>query len=316
MDKIALGIDLGGTKLDAGIMNSSGNLNARMRCQTEAQKGPNSVINKIKFIIESLIKQQNIQKRDIAGIGIGIPGFIDSYNGKIAALTNLPGWENIPLSDIIKSAFNLPVKIDNDANVAAYGEYLYGSGSGTNNFFYMTVSTGIGGGIIVNGKAYHGANHGAGEIGHIIIDMNGEKCSCGNYGCFEAMASGTAMAKFAEKAMDMGHKSIINEIAGNRAIKAEHVFEAAVKGDSLAVELVNKEALYLGIGICNTIAMYNPERIAIGGGISNQWDVLYPKIMETVKNRALKHNLKACDIVKAELGSNSGIIGAAALILH
>ena len=316
MDKVALGIDLGGTRLDAGIMNSSGNLIARIRCQTEAQKGPKSVIDKIKFVIKSLIEQQVSQKHDIAGIGIGVPGFIDADNGKIITLTNLAGWDDMPLSDIIKNTFKLPVKIDNDANAAAYGEYLFGSGRDTNNFFYMTVSTGIGGGMIISGKPYHGANYGAAEIGHIVIDINGEKCNCGNYGCFEAMASGTAMANFAKKHIGMGEISIINKLTSNGHIKAEHIFDAAKKGDNLANKLIDKEALYLGIGISNVIAMYNPDRIAVGGGVSNQWDILYPKIAKEVENRALKHNLKSCDIIKAELGPNAGVIGAAALILR
>ncbi len=303
MNKFACGVDLGGTKLRIGIVNSDGNVIENIQIPTHNHRGPETVINNINDNITDLLKKTNIKQKDLEGIGICVPGFFNSEMGKIFSLTNLPGWEGIPIVDIIEKKFHMPVKLANDAHMAAYGEYLYGAGKGTKNFVYITISTGIGGGIIIEGKPYYGTNHGAAEFGHIVIDINGEKCNCGNYGCFEAMASGTAIAKHGER---------IKSLSENKPVKAEHVFEAAKGGNRLAIDIIDKEALYLGIGLCNILAAYNPEMIAIGGGVSNQWDILYPKIMRIIKNRALKHNAKACKIVKSRLKEDAGIIGAAA----
>lgn len=316
MSKLACGIDLGGTNLHIGITDNNGNIIIKEKYSTEPEKGPESVIERIRFSVKTLLHQSSIESKKLSGIGIGVPGFIDTHKGNIVSLPNLPGWENIPLVKIMEEYFRITVIIDNDAGVATYGEYLFGSGQSTKNFFYMTVSTGIGGGVIIEGKPYRGTNFGAAEIGHITVDAEGEECKCGNFGCLEAMASGTAIVNLAKKAIYKGEKSMISDMAAMNCIKAEHIFDAADMGDELASNIINKEAFYLGIGVCNIIAMYNPERIAIGGGVSNQWNILYPKIMETVKAKGLKHNARVCDIVRAELGEDAGIIGAAALVLR
>ena len=315
MSKVYCGVDLGGTSIDVGIVDINGNVIARIKRPTNAHEGPKAVIDRINESIIAALEKPNIEQKNLLGIGIGVPGLIDADKGMVSFLTNLPGWEGIPLSEVLEEKFHMPVKLYNDANAAAYGEYLFGSGKGARNFVYMTVSTGIGGGVIIEGKLYHGASFGAAEIGHMVINTHGEKCNCGNYGCFESMASGSAIAKFAQKAIAMGKHSLIEELSGNEPIKAEHVFEAAVRGDRLALDIIDDEAFYLGIGICNIMAMYNPEIIAIGGGISNQWDKFYDKMMETVRNRALKQNEKSCKVLKAGLGIDAGVIGAAALMI-
>lgn len=316
MSKFACGIDLGGTNLHIGITDDDGNIIIKEKCSTEAEKGPESIIERMRLSVKTLLRQSGIEDKELSGISIGVPGFIDAHKGKIVSLPNLSGWEDIPLVRIMEESFRMPVIIDNDAVAATYGEFLFGSGRNTKNFFYLTVSTGIGGGVIIEGKPYRGANYGAAEIGHITVDADGEGCNCGNFGCLEAIASGTAIVNIAKKAIYKGEKSIISDLAAMNCIEAEHIFEAADMGDELALNIINKEAFYLGIGISNIIAMYNPERISVGGGVSNQWNILYPKIIETVKTRALKHNAKVCDIIKAELGEDAGIIGAAALILR
>ena len=303
MNKVACGVDLGGTKLRMGIVNSDGNVIKKTEIPTPKHKSPEAVVDIINCNIRTLLEKANIKQTHLKGIGICVPGFFNPKTKKIFALTNLPGWEGIPIVNIIKEEFYVPVKLGNDAHMAAYGEYLYGAGKGTNNFVYITISTGIGGGVIIEGKPYYGTNHGAAELGHIVIDINGEKCNCGNYGCFEAMASGTAIARYGKR---------IKNLSENKPIKAEHVFEAAKGGNKIAIDIIEKEAFYIGIGLCNIIAAYNPEMIAIGGGVSNQWDILYPKIMKIIKNRALKHNAKVCEILRSELRGDAGIIGAAA----
>ncbi|HHV74186.1 transcriptional regulator [Thermoanaerobacterium sp. PSU-2] len=315
MKKFACGVDLGGTKINTGIMDEDGNILCNVKIPTEADKGPQHVIDNIKkSIIESLNKL-NIDVSQIAGIGIGAPGPLNADRGVVECPPNLPGWIDIPLVDILKRDFDTEIKLNNDANVAALAEHLFGAGQGINNMVYMTVSTGIGGGAIIDGKLYNGANSNAAEIGHHTINFDGPRwCNCGNPGCLESYASGTSLVKFAKKHIESGKDTILKDKPLGE-LKAEDIFDAAKSGDKLSLELIENEAFYLGIGIVNIMAFYNPELIIIGGGLSSQWDVLYDKMMRTVDERALKPNRQICKVVKAKLGGNVGLIGAASLVL-
>lgn len=313
MGKIVCGIDIGGTKINTGLLDSDGRVINNIKVPTKASEGPDAVISRIIKSVEEVLKLSNVGLKSVSGIGIGSPGPLDTEKGIIMNPSNLPGWDNVHITDIIENKFNIKTTLDNDANAAALGEYLYGAGKGSKAFVYVTVSTGVGGGVVTNGKVYHGINSNAAEIGHSMINFNGPRCNCGNYGCLEAYASGTALARFAKEAVDNGYETIIKIIAGPDPINAEHVFEAAKKRDKLAAELVDNEAFYLGIGIANILAFYNPEVIAIGGGVANAWDMFIDRMLDTAKKRSLKPIFDACRIVKAELGSNVGLIGAAAL---
>lgn len=315
MGKIVCGIDIGGTKINTGLMDSSGNVINNVKVPTYASEGPDAAISRIIKSVEDVLKLSNISIKNISGIGIGSPGPLDTEKGIIRKTSNLPGWENVHIKDIIENKFKIKTTLDNDANAAALGEYLYGTGKGSKAFVYITISTGIGGGVVLDGKLYHGINSNAAEVGHTIINFDGPKCNCGNYGCLEAYASGTALAKFAKEALDNGCESMIKSIAGPDPVSAEHVFEAAKKKDKLAVKLVENEAFYLGIGMSNILAFYNPEIIAIGGGVANAWDMFIDKMLDTAEKRSLKPIYDACRIVKAELGGNVGLIGAAALAI-
>ncbi|MGB9679993.1 MAG: ROK family protein [Thermoanaerobacteraceae bacterium] len=315
MGDFICGIDLGGTKISTGIINEKGELLNIIKIPTMAEQGPTTVIERIYKSVLMVLEKAKLNISDLKGIGIGSPGPIDAKKGIIIDPPNLPGWNNINIVDILSDYFNLKVKLENDANAAAIAEHLFGAGRKTDNFVYITVSTGIGGGVIIDGKLYNGANSNAAEIGHHTINFEGPRCNCGNYGCFEAYASGTAIAKFAKEGINNGVKTKIIDLSVNNDIKAEHIFEAASLKDKFAEELVNNEAFYLGIGISNIMAFYSPGRIAIGGGLSNQWDMFYDKMMETIRKRALKSNANICEVVKSELGSSVGVIGAAALIL-
>jgi glucokinase len=315
MKNYVCGIDLGGTKINTGIVNFKGEIISNTIIETKAYEGPDAVIKRMIESVYYVIGKANLQLSDLAGLGIGVPGLIDSWEGTVIEASNLPGWNRVPVVDILNEEFSIPVKLDNDANAAAIGEYLFGAGRGIENFIYLTVSTGIGGGVIIDGKLYSGSNSNAAEVGHTTIDFNGPKCNCGNYGCFEAFASGTAIARYAKQRIDNGEKTNIADFAENGKIKSEHVFAAARKGDKIAQEIIDNEAFYLGIGIANILACYNPERIAIGGGVSTQWDILSDKVIKVIGERALKPNLEVCRIVKAELGSNVGLLGAAGLVI-
>lgn len=315
MQKIICGVDLGGTKIKTGLVDEKGKIISSIKIPTLAQEGPDAVIKRIVRSITDVSNMANIAISNISGIGIGVPGQLDVPKGLIVNMPNLPGWNNIPLAERISKELKLPVKIDNDANAAALGEYLFGVGNGIDIFMYITISTGIGGGLIINGEIYHGANSNALEIGHMTIDFNGPKCNCGNYGCFESMASGTALARYANDLLTSEKNTLLKDITNTDEIKAEHVFKAAQLGDKLSKDLIDKESFYLGIGISNLITLFNPRRIAIGGGMSNDLDVMYDKIVETINTRALKANASICDIVKAKLGDNTGLLGAVSLML-
>ncbi|MDK2806605.1 MAG: glucokinase [Thermoanaerobacterium sp.] len=315
MKKLACGVDLGGTKINTGIMDSDGNILYNVKVPTEADKGPQHVINNIKKSIIDSLKNTKLEIDQIAGIGIGAPGPLNADSGVVECPPNLPGWIDIHLVDILKQEFNTEIKLNNDANAAALAEHLFGAGQGIDDMVYVTVSTGIGGGAIIGGKLYNGANSNAAEIGHHSINFDGPRwCNCGNPGCLESYASGTSLVKFAKKYIESGRNTILKSIPMDE-LKAENIFDAAKSGDELALELIENEAFYLGVGIVNIMAFYNPKRIIIGGGLSSQWDVLYDKMMKTVKDRALKPNREICDVVKAKLGGNVGLIGAAALVL-
>lgn len=315
MSKVVIGVDLGGTKINTGIVDENGKVLKSVKAPTLAKEGPYPVIDRIKKSIYDVLEEANMKLGDVGGIGIISPGPIDSDKGLVINPSNLPGWDHIPLVNLLKEEFNLPVMLDNDANAAALAEFLFGAGRGLKNFVYITVSTGIGGGVIINGKLYRGTNSNAAEVGHMTIDYKGPKCNCGNIGCFEVFASGTAIARLAREAVQKGRSTLIKEMARDNEITAQHVFEAALAKDAVALELIDNEAFFLGVGISNIITFANPERIAIGGGVSKQWDMFYDKMMDTVRERTLKPMIEVCQIVKSELKDDIGILGAAAIIL-
>lgn len=308
------GVDLGGTKINTGIMDSNGRIIENIKLPTKAEEGPDAVIERILESIGFVLEKSGIGLKDIRGIGVGSPGPIDAERGIVVKSANLPGWNNVPVVERIKERFPTQVRINNDANAAALGEYKFGSGRGTRNFVYVTVSTGIGGGAIIDGKLYNGANLNAAEIGHTIINFDGPRCNCGSFGCFEAYASGTAIARIACEEIQGGKNTLISSIAGEKPVKAEDVFEAGRKGDELALQIIDREGFYLGIGIANILGFYNPERIAFGGGVSSQLDMFYDKMIETAKSRSLGPSFDACSIVRSELGGDIGLLGAAALV--
>ncbi|SHE84446.1 glucokinase [Caldanaerobius fijiensis DSM 17918] len=317
--KYIVGVDLGGTKLSTVIINKSGEILARANVPTDAQKGPDAVIQKIKDTIHQVMDEVGATVDDLEGIGIGSPGPLDAETGVIKFTPNLPGWINIPLKDKVQEEFNVPIKVDNDANAAAVGEGTFGAGKGVKNFVYITVSTGIGGGAFIEGKLFHGENSNGAELGHTTIDMHGPQCGCGNYGCWEALASGTAFTKFAIDGLKHGRRKslILDMVNGDlEKIDAKIVFDAARKGDEYALEMVEREAELLGVGISNIINNFNPRRIIIGGGMSNDLDMMYDRIMKEIDKRALKANAEVVEIVRAKLGKDAGVLGAAALILN
>lgn len=308
-----LAIDLGGTKIVTAIISEKGEMLARKYCLTLADEGPERVISRILSAGEHLFNVGDISPSQLSGIGIAAAGAIDVEKGIITLSPNLPGWHNIPLRGIVEEKYKVDTFLINDASAAALGEHRFGAGRGTKNLIYITVSTGIGGGIIINGKLYFGSSGGAGEIGHMTIDVNGPRCNCGNTGCLETLASGTAIAKEAIRRISRGEKSsLIKMVAGKiENITAEEVSLAAQDGDSLALEVIAKAASYLGTGMVNLVNIFNPEMIVIGGGVAKIGDLLFEPVRQAVKERAFPLLSQAVRIVPAELGDDAGLFGAA-----
>lgn len=313
--KYKIGVDLGGTNVKIAIVDTEGHIAYSNSEPTRAEMGYQYTISNMKQVIYSSFKETNISKDQIAGIGIGCPGQIDSDNGIVRLLPNIPGWVNVPLSQIMQDEFSLPTKLDNDVRVATLGEYNFGAGKGYKNIVCITVGTGIGSGIIVNGKLVRGASMSAGEIGHmILVDHGGEICGCGNTGCLESLASGPSIVKMAREYALGGKSSKFTELSANTSISPQIVAEAAKLGDEVAKTIYNITGYWIGIALSSVVNLINPEIIIIGGGVAQAGDILFDPIRETINKRALKIAANAVKIVPAELGESAGVVGASLLV--
>lgn len=317
-DTKILGIDLGGTKILTVVTTPQGKILSTIHSTTPAKEGRDAVIKSILESATRVIEQANMVTNDISVIGVAAPGLSNPETGILFTSPNLPGWKDVPLSDIVEDKFGRKAFLINDANAAALGELYFGAGRGALNLIYVTVSTGIGGGIIINGKIYTGSIGTAGEIGHMVIDVEGPSCRCGNRGCWEALASGTALAREATERINAGEStSILKRVDGEiERINAEVIHEAARDGDRLANELVARIAYYLGVGLSNLINIFNPEIIIVGGGLSNMGNMLLKPAIKEAGRRAFRRAYREVRFAVAELGRNSGVMGAAAYALE
>jgi len=314
--RLALGIDLGGTKILAALVTWEGRIVSQEYTPTEAKAGPEAVIERMLLAADRVVKLGGMKPSDLAGTALAIAGIIDTRRGIVTTSPNLPGWKDIPLRDEIAQKLTTTTYLVNDADAAALGEHRFGAGRGTKHMVYITVSTGIGGGIIINGELYSGANGCAGEFGHMTIDPDGPKCACGRKGCWEALASGSAIAREARRRLNAGEKSLLNHKKTPRAVTAETVGEAANNGDRLALEVITTAGQYLGIGLANIINIFNPEMIVVGGGVSNLGEMLLNPAREVLRQRAFDLPLNTVRIVRSRIGATAGALGAAALVFN
>ena len=308
MDKI-IGIDIGGTKIAIGRADINGNLEESVRFPTNVSRGYKVIVEEIIERTAELIKGQSIK-----AIGIGCGGPLDSKRGRILSPPNLPGWDDVPLVEDIKSVFKVPVYLENDANAAALGEFHFGAGKDVSNMVYMTLSTGIGGGIILNNKLIHGVRDSGGEVGHQTILPDGPLCNCGNRGCLEALSSGTGIAKIFREKLASGRSSIVSQWVNRpEEISAKIIADAAKMGDSLAKEVWDSAIYYLGIGVANIVTIVSPEMVVLGGSLTKYGDELFIKVREIVRKRARLVPTDEIKIVPAKLGDDVGILGAVAV---
>lgn len=315
MAKNRIGIDVGGTNVKIALVDSDGKIGYSNTIPTRAEMGYEYTINNMKQAIRDLMTETKLSAKDIEGIGFGLPGQVDFKSGIVRLITNIPGWVEIPLAKMIEDEFHIPTRIDNDVRCAALGELNFGAGKGCENLICITVGTGIGSGLIINGKLVRGASNAAGEIGHIKLQMHdGPICGCGDTGCLEAFASGPSIVAMAEEYIMGGKSTKYREMANGGAITPFIVAEAAKAGDPVARRIFTRMGEYIGIGMASVVNLLNPERIIVGGGVADAGDILLTPLKETIKKRAMKIAGETVEVVPAQLGNTAGVIGASLLI--
>ncbi len=312
--KYKIGVDVGGTNIKVALVDKTGSIAYSDTVPTRAEMGYEYTISNIIKAIQNLMKESKAAKESIEGIGFGFPGQIDCDNGIVRLAPNIPGWVDIPIADIVSKEFDIPVKVDNDVRCAALAELNYGAGKGAKNMICITVGTGIGSGLIINGKLVRGASNAAGEIGHIKLQINnGPICGCGDTGCLEAFASGPAIVALAEEYIKGGKSTKYRELA-NPDITPYIVAEAAKQGDVVAKKIFEIIGNYIGTGLASVVNLLNPEKIVIGGGVADAGDLLFAPLKEALKKRTMPIQGSAVEVVHAELGNTAGVIGASLLI--
>ncbi|MBR1616730.1 ROK family protein [bacterium] len=315
MKKYRIGVDIGGTNIKIALVDFEGKIIYSSTTPTMAELGYEAGVNNIKTAIKDLISQTGESEKTIEAIGFGLPGQIDYVTGIVKNLPNIPGWVNIPLAKIIEDEFKIPTKLDNDVRCAALGELNFGAGKGAQNLVCITVGTGIGSGIVLNGKLVRGASNAAGEIGHIKMTLEkGPLCGCGDWGCLEAYASGPAIVSMAKEYISGGKSAKYLEMTQNGIITPYIVAQAALQGDAVSIQIFNQIGKIIGLGLVSVINLLNPEKVIIGGGVADAGDILLEPIRRTIKDRAMPIQASTVQIVPAQLANTAGVIGASLLV--
>ncbi len=311
MVRLAVGVDLGATKIISALVNSSGEVLKKEKVNTEAQLGRTKVEENLLLAIEKAGTGQ------VAGVGIGSPGQIDFRTSVVmGACPNISGWVGVNIKALVEKEFNVRCIVDNDANAMLLGEYTYGAGRGFKDLVGLTLGTGVGGALILGGELHRGHAFAAGEIGHTSIKFDGIPCRCGGIGCLEEYGSGRAMVREARRLIDEGETTILTQLAGRdfMTLTSELISQAHQKGDELAGRVIEQIGTRIGYGIANLINLLNPERVIIGGGLAKIGEVLLTSIRKGAHERALPATFRTTEIVPAELGDHSALLGAASLV--
>lgn len=316
MKPYAIGIDIGGTKIAAGLVNRAGAVLARYQTQAHSEREPQYVIAAIEQAYQAVLNENRVGVEAIEAVGLGFGGNTNGRAGIILASSNLPAWDHVPLRDIVAKCINQRVVLDNDTNLCALGEHRYGAGRGVKNMVYVTFSTGYGIGIIINNQLYTGHLGTAGELGHVVVEIDGPYCSCGKRGCLMAYASGIGISRMAYERIDAGVETLLRDLAPSdrRRISGELVVEAAQQGDTVALEILNTAGYYAGVGLSMIIQILNPELIVIGGGLTHIGSMMLEPAMKAMREHTQPQLLDSARVVPWQLGSDLGIIGAAARV--
>ncbi|PKK39713.1 putative ROK-family transcriptional regulator [Clostridiaceae bacterium JG1575] len=310
--KYVIGIDLGGTKISTAIADSTGHIIEKTTLATGAKDGEFHVMNRMISSVEQVLEASGLPLQEVAAIGVGAPGPLDADRGAIITTPNLP-FRNYSITEPLVQRFGVPAFLDNDGNVAAIGEWLFGQGKGCQNLIYLTVSTGVGGGAVLSGRPFHGSTSNALEVGHMTLDPSSpHRCNCGNYGDVEALCSGTALSKRAMEAIAQGRETSLSK---HRQVTTYEIYEAYKEGDPLAREILTTSWRYLGIAVANLILTFDPDVIAIGGGVSRIGDAMFEAVRASARAHAFEFMVDRVRIVPTGLAQDTGVLGAIALAL-
>jgi len=314
--QVLIGVDLGGTNVKTAIVSKDKKVVAKDSRPTEAEQGPEVVMDVMEQSVRELMRDNGIDNQQIMAVGFGAPGPLNWQKGLVYDLPNLPGWRDVPLAQLMEQRLDLPCYVDNDANVACYGEYWMGAGQGTQCMVVLTLGTGVGGGIVVFGQLLRGIDGTAAELGHLKVQRDGRLCGCGSHGCLEAYASVTGMVRTAVKGLDKGKDSVLKRMCdSDDKITGKMIFDAAKQGDAYACKVFKETAVWLGLGIASLINMLNPEKVVLCGGMIDAGDLLFDPMRETAKANSFPTPASRCQIVPAGLGADSGVLGAAGCAL-
>ena len=309
MERLVVGVDVGGTNARSALVNERGEVLLRARQPTSAGGGVEMVLGQLSTAIEEVLVGAGNAR--VEGIGLASAGIIDMGRGVVTASPNIPEFQDLPIRERIEKRFGLPTLLLNDASAAALGEHTFGAGRGFHHLLYLTISTGIGGGIIADDRLYLGAQGAAGEVGHQVIEAKGPRCHCGSRGCLEALASGTAIAREARERLKAGEGSSLSSQNKER-LTARMVHQAARQGDPLAREVIERAGEYLGIGLANLVNLFNPELLILGGGVANMGELLLGPAERALRQRAFALPAGIVKMVPPALGDDPGLLGVAA----
>ncbi len=311
-----VGVDLGGTKILAGVFSHQLKLVATSKCSTKADRGPKTVIERIARTVRDAVDEADLDIKHVKAVGIGAPGSIDALEGRVIFSPNMPGWEDVALRKELEKLLDLPVAVENDCNACTLGVHAAELNSKPRHLVAIFLGTGIGAGIVLDGKLYNGFNRTAGEIGHMVLEVGGPKCACGNKGCFEALASRTAIFRRVQAAVKDGQKTVLVDMLGDGLddLRSGDLRKALRKGDKLVEKIVEEAAEYTGIAVGNIINLLSPEVVVVGGGVIDALeDEMMSIIVETALDYAMTGTAKGVEIIASRLGDHAGITGAAAL---
>jgi glucokinase len=313
-----LGVDVGGTKLATVLATRAGQVLHKVRMPTEAEKGPELGVARLISMIHQNLTDTGIEKKDVIGIGVACGSPMDAERGIILGPPNLQSWNPVPIKATLEAKFGIYTRLENDANAGALAEWLFGAGKGKRHVVYMTMGTGIGGGLILDGRLYRGTNGNAGEVGHMrVIRQGGPLCGCGKRGCLEAFCSGPSIARRTKKALSESPRSAILDLATSiESVTAEHLFAAARQGDALALRLVDETAHYMGVGLANIIQALNPEVIVLGTIATEQGDFFLDRVRHVVRAETWPQMSDVVEILPSPLGNKVGDYGAISVILQ
>ncbi len=316
MKPYAIGIDVGGTKIAAGLVDQAGQILHRYTTYAHSEKEPEFVIAAIEQAYRAVLAGSGIEPDRLEAVGLGFPGNTNGRAGLVLVCSNLPAWDHVPLRDIVSERIGVSVLLDNDTNMAAVGEHRYGAGRGSRNMVYLTFSTGYGFGMIINNQLYAGHTGTAGELGHVVIDIGGPPCTCGKDGCIMAYASGIGMSRMAYDQLEGGADTILRELApaDGRRIGGEQIAAAAEQGDEVAREIIRTAGYYGGVGLSMIVQILNPELIVIGGGLTRIGTRLLDPMLAAMREHTQPEMWDSVRIEPWQLGDDLGIIGAAAKV--